>query len=316
MASLQHRLFVLALQLTRRKTKHATADAFRNSISKDRQRGPARPSADMQHRINVHHEWRDGLEIYTLTPKSSDIGKHVLYLHGGAYVRSITSLHWRLLVQLVESSGCTITVPLYPLAPEYECTHAVNSMLEVYFMARLRAFGSPLNLMGDSAGGGMALALCFALREQGVELPEQLILICPWVDLSMSNPVIATTESWDPMLSYRSLVTAGAWYAGALSTSHVWASPLFGDFSGLPPITLYVGTRDIVHHDSLALVAVAKSQGVQVDVRVGEGLIHVWPLLPTPEGRVARAELTCLLIAPTGRVAQSNDPSLIRHGTS
>jgi epsilon-lactone hydrolase len=298
MASFQHRLFVLALQLTRRKAKLANLGAFRASISQDRKKGPDRPSTDIQRRVSLHHEWRNGLEIYTLSPKSSYVGKHVLYLHGGAYVRPITGYHWRMLAELVEQSGCTITVPLYPLAPEYQCKFTINHMQEVYHLARLRAIGNPLVLMGDSAGGGMALALCFALREQGVGLPEQLVLICPWVDLGMSNPDIPATEPSDPMLSYCSLATAGAWYAGSLSTEHAWVSPLRGDLSGLPPITIYVGTRDIVHHDSLIMVETVRKQGGRVDVHVGEDLIHVWPLLPIPEGRVARAELSCLLRMP------------------
>lgn len=298
MTSLRNQLLIFVLRLIKRKSGLAELLTSDYLLAQERLRGPDRPTTAMKQRIEVSHETFKGFELYTLKPKHTRPGKHVLYLHGGAYVRSITRHHWRFLQQLVEEQDCTISVPLYPLAPEYTCAHVVPLMLGVYGLARERAPGQSLVVMGDSAGGGLALALCFALRELNRSLPEKLILICPWVDLEMNNPAIAATEATDPMLSVHSLEKAGSVYGAALPVRHPWASPLHGDFSGLPDITLFAATRDIVHHDSLDLATAARAQGVNVDVRIGQGMIHVWPLLPIPEGRAARAAIAQVLHTP------------------
>lgn len=295
MTSLHNHLLIFILRLMNRKRGLSALLSSDTLLAQERQRGPDRPTANMQQRIDVSLESFKGFELYTLKPKNPRPGNHVLYLHGGAYVRAITQYHWRLLQQMVEEQGCTISVPLYPLAPEHTCAHAVPFALGVYGLAQERAAGQSLVVMGDSAGGGLALALCFALSELQRPQPRHLILICPWVDVEMNNPAIAATEPSDPMLSRHSLKQAGRSWAGALPLTHAWANPLHGDFHGLPDITLYAATRDIVHHDSLALATAARKQGVNVDVRMGQGMIHVWPLLPIPEGRAARAEISQLL---------------------
>jgi acetyl esterase/lipase len=293
--SLHNHLLIFLLRLMNRKAALAALLSSDALLAQDRLRGPDRPTAKMKQRIDVSVEPLNGFELYTLKPKNARPGRHVLYLHGGAYVRSITKYHWRLLQQLVEEQGCTFSVPLYPLAPEYTSTHAVPLALAAYALARERSPSQAVVVMGDSAGAGLALALCFALRDLERVLPDQLILICPWVDVEMENPAIAATEPLDPMLSRHSLATAGSLYGAGLPLSHPWTSPLQGDFTGLPDTTLFAATRDIVSHDSLALAAAARAQGVNVTVRIGEGMIHVWPLLPIPEGRAARAEIAQLL---------------------
>lgn len=298
MTSLRNQLLISLLRLTKRKSGLTAVLSSDTLFARMRQEMPEQPSKKMQHCIDVSLETFKGFELYTLKPKTPRPGQHVLYLHGGAYVRSITRYHWRLLQQLVEEQGCTISVPLYPLAPEHTCAHAVPFALDVYALARERAAGQAVVVMGDSAGGGLALTLCLALRELQRALPERLILICPWVDVEMENPAIVATDLTDPMLNVQGLRTAGRLWAGTLPLGHPWPNPLRGDLTGLPAITMYAATRDIVHHDSLALAAAARSQGVKVDVHIGEGMIHVWPLLPIPEGRAARAEISQLLQPP------------------
>ena len=289
MPSFQSRLLVGLLRLTRRKRIYSSAQSVLNGIAQVRQQGPARPSARMMSRLDVQHQVVDGIEVYRLAPKATSTAtRHLLYLHGGAYIRPITVHHWRFLQALVEAEGYTITVPLYPLAPEATCTQAVEAAVAVYQHTCSAEQVASLSVMGDSAGGGLALALCYALRERGERLPASLVLICPWLDVRMTHPAIAAHEQHDPMLAAVGLKEAGRLYAGDLPADHPYVSPIKGELAGLPPTLLFAGTRDIACHDELQFVELTRAAGVQVELQLGEGLIHVWPILPIPEGKAAR----------------------------
>lgn len=296
MPSLQHRLVVLALRLIRRKRIWTSIPNLHASLAEVRRSGPERPSARLQQELQVSHEWLEGQEFYTLAPREPVAGaKHLLYLHGGAYVRPISRYHWGLLADLVRRSGCTVSVPLYPLAPEHTCSQALAFARRAWVLARERAGGRPLLLGGDSAGGGLALALAFDLRERGEALPERLLLICPWADVVMSNPAITQIAPRDPMLAIPGTREAGRLYAGERALDDPAVSPLRGEFVGLPPLLLIVGTRDMACPDALLLADKARAQGVPVELVRGEELVHVWPLFPIPEAYAVRERMAQLL---------------------
>lgn len=288
MPSIQSQLLIALLRITRRKRIYSSVQSVLEGIRKVRKQGPARPSNNMLRSLEVQHQTLDGIELYQLSPRTPQAAaRHLLYLHGGAYIRPITSHHWRFLQRLVEQTGCTITVPLYPLAPEASCKQAVDAVVRVYKHLCTTTDTGSLTLAGDSAGGGLSLALCYALREKGLPLPAQLVLICPWLDVSMQHPAITTSEKHDPMLAAIGLKEAGRLYAGDLSVEHSHVSPIHGNLQSLPPTLLFAGTRDIAHYDALLFADKMRAAGVPVDLQIGEGMIHVWPILPIPEGKKA-----------------------------
>ena len=143
--------------------------------------------------VVVEREIVKDIEVYRLYPRVKPaLVTPVLYLHGGAYIRPITSFHWRFLRSIVEQTGCTVTVPLYPLAPEANCVQTVEAVTDVYIRERARAGAEHVTVMGDSAGGGLALALCYALRQKAFRLPCSLVLICPWLDVTHDQSVDCT----------------------------------------------------------------------------------------------------------------------------
>lgn len=289
MPSLQSSLITGLLRLLRRKRIYGSAEAIRQGIEAVRRAGPARPTSRMRRTLDVQSLYCNGLEVYRLAPKSPrPQGGTLLYLHGGAYVRPITSHHWRFLQTLVEASGFTLLVPLYPLAPEACCLQSVAAVAAVYRQACEEAGRGPLALMGDSAGGGLALALWQELPRHGMRRPDSLVLNCPWVDVAMTHPDIPRVEPLDPMLAVDGLREAGRLYAGAAGVDHPLVSPLHGNLAGLPPLLLFVGSRDIACPDALLFAEKARQAGASVDLQVGDGLIHVWPILPIPEARTAR----------------------------
>lgn len=292
MPSLRSHALVAFLRITRRKHIYSSVGAVLEGITKVRQAGPARPSSEMSRRVKVEHQTVDGIEIYRISPHIPQPRQlNAFYLHGGAYIRPITSHHWRFIQALVEQAGCTIIVPLYPLAPEATCKGTVAAVTALYKRACTEAGVASFDVIGDSAGGGMALALCYALREDTAILPRSLVLICPWLDVTLTNPSIAPNEKNDPMLATAGLKEAGRMYAGNLGSEHCYVSPIYGDLRGLPPTLLFAGTRDIAHYDELLFAEKAKLAGVEVDLQVGQEMIHVWPILPIPESKKALRDI-------------------------
>jgi acetyl esterase/lipase len=142
---------------------------------------------------------------------------------------------------------------------------------------------------GDSAGGGLALALLLLLRDRGDPLPAGAALISPWTDLLGTGLAIAGRARIDPLLRWDDLKARAAEYAGRHGLADPLISPLYGDFRGLPPLLILVGTREILYDDSTRLALRACQAGVPVTLVVGGGMPHVWPAYARfiPEGRQA-----------------------------
>lgn len=206
----------------------------------------------------------------------------VVYLHGGAYVAEMHAVHWAMVAQLA-GQGWEVQVPHYGLAPGHgpeeghRLVHAVLAGIE-----------GPVYLMGDSAGGGLALAATQTWLAAGGAPPRGLTLLAPWLDLAMRNPEIDLIEPDDPWLQRPGLHACAEAWAGDLSMDDPRVSPLFGHLEGLPSVDLYVGTRDISLADARLLAD--KVPGLRLHEE--PGAVHVYPLLPVvPEGRRARAEI-------------------------
>lgn len=148
---------------------------------------------------------------------------------------------------------------------------------------------------GDSAGGGLALAVTLALRDRGSDAPAHTALISPWLDATGSHPEIFEMAPRDPWLHPGGLTVAADAYRGELDREHPWVSPLNGDLAGLGPITLFTGTRDILNVDARRFRPLASAAGVSLDFHEAAEMIHVYPLLPIPEGKKARTVLCGLL---------------------
>ena len=236
----------------------------------------------------------NGLRTFTLNPGG---GAAVLYLHGGAYVNSFNAHQWRFLDRLAQMTGCEIVAPDYHLTPFGDCARTYADLTALYEDWRAGHPGRRLILMGDSAGGGLALGLAEQLAKDGDALPERLILFSPWTDVSMDNPDVGPLLKIEPMLHLDLMRVHGRWWAGNLDVHDPRVSPLYGDMAGLPPVTLYCGTRELLYPDILLTAEKLRAAGVDVDLRVGRGLNHDYPLMPIPEAEKALDEVAAL-IAP------------------
>jgi len=234
--------------------------------------------------INSHLVW-------TIAPKQNASEKHVIYLHGGAYVNSFAPQHWDFMSKLVDMLGCTVTAPNYPHAPEHNVHDVFALMLPLYNDLAAGAGSANITIMGDSSGGGISLALAQRLREDGHAQPGHVVLLSPWLDATLSNPEIAEFDKIDPFLGVEGLKYGGEVYARDVDRKSYLVSPVYGSLKDLAPVTLFIGTRDILYPDCRKLRDNADAEGVRLDYREYDQMVHNWMLGPMPEAKHAIAEI-------------------------
>ncbi len=216
----------------------------------------------------------------------------VLYLHGGGYINQINPLHWKFIRRLCAETGCSAVVPNYPMLPKHTFEEAHSVMFECYRDMLSRTAPEKIIFMGDSAGGGFALSLALEAKAEGLPLPKRLVLLSPWVDLGGGAKELNDT---DAMLDYDCAILLGKAWANGTDIRDYRLSPLYGDFAGLPPVTIYIGTHEIFLYDNMTLRDRLTAAGVEADLHVGAMMDHVYPLYPIPEGQKAQAEIVRLV---------------------
>jgi len=260
------------------------ATAERARIRMNRPKASPRPPARTSRRHIVTEGEHSGFRVYTVVPRHREPHCTVVYLHGGAYIAEIARQHWGFISRLADR-GARVVVPIYGLAPQHSYREAYPFVTEVY--RRAAEEPEPLTLMGDSSGGGLALGLAHTLRDLGDagRRPDRLVLISPWLDLTIANPEVADVD--DPWLVREGLLEAGRAWAGGDDPTDPRLSPLNADLTGLPHIDIYAGTRDLAYPDCKLLRDRADAAGVSAALTVDHGGLHVTPLLPVPEGRTS-----------------------------
>ena len=218
----------------------------------------------------------DGQTVVTLKQRSGRSEQHILYLHGGAYFSPMLAAHWSIIGALIQATGASVTVPLYALAPENDYQRGTALVDAVYGQLEEQHPGERIVVAGDSSGGNFALNLVLRRRDGGQTLPDRLILFAPWLDLAMRDERATVMETEDVMLGVAGLRLCGRWWAGDLDPGSPQFSPQVADLSGLPPIALFQGDRDIFVIDARTFVD--RCRAAEVDCRYYEypGAFHVF----------------------------------------
>ena len=291
MPSIQSRTITVLLHLLRMKR---TVNRMRQRVESGK-RTYTEPSRGLRHKHQITNRTINGHLVWTIAPKEKAGDKHIIYLHGGAYVNSFASQHWALMSKLVETLNCTVTAPNYPHAPEHYVHDVFALLLPLYQELAARAGSSNIVLMGDSSGGGISLALAQRLREEGLNQPGHVILLSPWLDATLSNPEIPAVDKVDPFLGVEGLKYGGAVYARDVDPRSYLVSPVYGSLKDLAPISLFIGTRDILYPDCLKLRDKAAVESVCLNFCEYEGMVHNWMLGPMPEATQAINEIVEIL---------------------
>jgi len=206
----------------------------------------------------------------------------LVFVHGGGYSLGSATTHRPLAARLARALELPALLPDYRLAPEHPCPAALDDLLAVW-RALPSAVQAQAVLAGDSAGGGLALALSMILRDAGEPLPAALILLSPWTDLTISGESVDRFAERDALLTRAGLEFMAARYAGDLAADDFRVSPLFGRFEGLPPTLIQVGGNEALLDDARRAAQSAERAGVNVTLQIWDGQGHVFQATPMLE---------------------------------
>ena len=217
----------------------------------------------------------DAMSAICVRPKRSDPDRTILYLHGGGYCTGSWRTQKGLISQLAVDARAVAYVPHYRLAPEHPHPAALDDALRAYRWV-LDEGASPdrLSIAGDSAGGGLALALALAIRDSDLAAPASLVLVSPWLDLRGDTPSMTKNEKVDPMPRPAWSRRCAAAYLAGRDPEDPACSPLYARHEGLPPVLIQTGTDEIIVDDSIRFAERAREAGVDVTLQVFEGLWH------------------------------------------
>ena len=228
----------------------------------------------------------DGMVVWTLTPRDPS-GQYVVGIHGGSFIGEISIFHWWTYADMARDTGATIVVPLYTLAPVGTAATEIPRMSD-FISAQVAAHGSDnVSVIGDSAGGNIALAALQEIVKRNGTQPHRLVLMAPSLDLSdtFPNPVD------DPLLGNpHDRGTERLTWGGDLDLDDPLVSPIFGSFDGLPPTTVYTSSRDLLTQQALRLRDKAIAEGVDFTFVLRKGQFHDYTIFaPLPDAYRERA---------------------------
>ena len=287
MPSLQSRVVEILVRLLRWKRE---SNRMQQRVESGR-RTSTEPTRRQRRKYHVTHRDFRGHAVWTIAPKQKASRKQIIYLHGGGFVNSFASQQWNFMCRLIDALGCTVVAPNYPHAPEYYVHDVFDFLLPLYDEVASTAGSANVTLMGDSSGGGIALALAQLLREKRREQPGNVILLSPWLDASLSNPEVPVFNKIDPFLDMEGLKYAGGVYARDVDPTNYLVSPVFGSLKDLAPVSLFTGTRDVLFPDCRKLRDRAMAEGVKLNYHEYEAMLHDWMLISLPESKHALNEI-------------------------
>jgi epsilon-lactone hydrolase len=216
---------------------------------------------------------------YSIAP-GSDASRVLMFFHGGGYCSGSIRSHRRLVTEAGRAAGARTLAVAYRLAPEHPFPAALEDALTVWHFVREQGIAARhIAVGGDSAGGGLTLALIGQLQVAGEELPACAWLLSPWTDLTMSGSTLATKDSVDPLIHGGYLrELADAYLQGNLDRGDPRVSPLYADLTDLPPILIQVGSDETLLADATRFAAAAGAADVALTLEVWPHMIHAWPL--------------------------------------
>jgi epsilon-lactone hydrolase len=218
-----------------------------------------------------------GVGAVEVTVQGHEAENVILYFHGGVYVIGYAAATVPLVGDLVRRTGGRAITLEYRLAPEHPYPAAVEDARAAYDGLLAQGVApEQITLAGESAGGGLAVALLLSLREAGVPLPSCGYLMSPYADLTLSGDTLAAKQDLDPLLTPDGLRARVPDYVGGADAADPLISPIFGDLTGLPPLLIQVGSHEVLLSDALRLAARAAICDVPVTLDVTPGVPHVF----------------------------------------
>lgn len=223
---------------------------------------------------NIETQVFQNRKVFIVYPKDSKTNLTIMYFHGGSYMAEATKEHWDFIQKLAIETNATVIMPDYPLAPKANYKD-VFEFTEPFYKETIKKIDTnQLIVMGDSAGGGLALGLMEKISSEDINIPNKIMLISPWLDTRLTNPDIDEVQKRDKQLNKETLKLAGIAYS--LGDDNYLVNPIDGDLSKLKNITIFTGKNDILNPDVYVIENKALEQGVDIEVKEYENANHIW----------------------------------------
>ncbi|HMY23146.1 MAG TPA: alpha/beta hydrolase [Chitinophagales bacterium] len=233
-----------------------------------------------------------GCEAAWFTPDGYIKSKTILYLHGGGYVVGSYNTHRALIARIARAAACKTLAINYRKAPEHHYPLAIEDALNTYKQMIADGYEN-IFIMGDSAGGGLTLALLQLIKKHQLPKAAGSVLLSPWTDLTMSGDSIRTKKDVDPLITPQLIEIFAKRYFAEADPKDPLISPLFADVSDFPPTLIQVGTNEVLLDDSTRLAKKMNDAGVPVQLEIYKNMMHVWQYLGgiVPEANKAIDEI-------------------------
>jgi len=310
MPSLKSHIAALVLKHTRKKA-FASPEGMHAWIRSARLTEDHRPPQNVRANLAITERTVAGWPVYEVQPRRVTSRQRIVYLHGGAFVFEIGRYHWMLIAELAERLGARITVPVYPIAPEFGFDDIFGMAMALYKDLLVEERPEDIAFVGDSAGATMALVMTMLAAERGLPSPGCHVLVSPGLDMTLSNPKMLEVEKIDPWLGIPGGLEAVRLYAKGMDHADWRISPLYGNLSVLPKTLILAGTRDMLSPDTVIFAQKAREAGVDVELVLEPGMFHDWVLLPQlKEARRARDRIVAFLRqASPGQLKIAGEPA-------
>lgn len=260
-----------------------------------RQHGKPLPTPQKYISSKVYDFYSDNMQVFCWNDQKDKKQKVIFYLHGGAYINQPVSFHYKMVENIAKKTNAKVIFPIYEKIPSVNFRDVFPKMLNLYKKVIEQTHSSDqLTLMGDSAGGGLALGLALMLKDENLNQPKDIILLSPWIDISNSNPKIKEVQKFDPMLNLTNInYYASLWSDGQLDNHYV--SPIHGNPENLGKLTLITGLHEILYPDIIKYHKKLVSLKIDHNLIVEPRMNHVYVAFPIPEAKKAQDKIAQII---------------------
>jgi len=250
---------------------------------------PQPPRGTLLQRLDL-----DGIRAVSIATRESRPDRHILYFHGGGHVSGSPEFYRDFTWRIAAAARARALMTYHRLAPEHPYPAAIEDAANAY-RALVAGGADPraMAVMGESAGGGLVLGVLLKLRDEGSPMPAAAVTISPWTDLAMSGNSYRQNADADPMISNADAARMASYYLGETDPRTPYASPIYGDPTGLPPTLIQVGSDEILLDDSVQMAERMRAAGCEVELEVWPRMPHAWHVWArvVPEARAAIARI-------------------------
>lgn len=287
--SLFSRLLNFGFKFTNSKKNSISVDAAKKYIDKLSKKS----NYTIPDRLGLTLENYKDMKVYTYNGSLKDKRKKLLYIHGGSYIEEAISFQIKFAMKIAKKTNSTLIFPVYPLAPNSNYKIMYKLMTNLY--ETITNTTENINFLGDSAGGGFVLSFAMYLRDNKMLMPQNIVMLSPWVDVSMENPDLYILEKHDYMCGVDGTRYEGELWADGLDLKNYLISPLYGNFNDLGKMTIITGSREILNSDCHILSNKLKKKKIDHNFIEYRGQGHDFGAYPTKEGNMVINDIATII---------------------